>query len=274
MSDAQQHELSFAGKRAVNGRRRRGIYILPSLFTAGNLLCGYYAVLAVLSGGDTHLDYAARAIGVAFLFDSLDGFVARLTGTTGEFGKNFDSLADVISFGIAPAALAYSWGVRSLIQDGSTPVHAVQEIAWLVCLAFVICCAWRLARFNVQGMAGGSMRYFVGMPTPPAAGVIAATVHFFKEPLLNWHYAITFLVMVAVLAMLMTSTVRYPSFKEINWTRRQPSVAIILIVLLAGAIFYYSEYSLILLAGTYCISGLTMYVVRAIRHRVSPHPAG
>ena len=272
MRETEQHEMSFPRQRVANHRRRRGIYILPSLFTAGNLLCGYYAVLAVLAGGDVRLDYAARAIGVAFLFDSLDGFVARLTGTTGEFGKNFDSLADVISFGIAPAALAYSWGVRSLTGENPAAVHAVQELAWLVCLAFVICCAWRLARFNVQGMAGGGMRYFVGMPTPPAAGVIAATVHFFKAPLENWHFAVAFLILVAALAMLMTSTIRYPSFKEINWTRRQPSVAIVLIVLLAGAIFYYSEYSLILLAGGYCISGLTLYVVRAIRHRVSPHP--
>jgi phosphatidylserine synthase len=127
---AEQQELSFPGQRLVNGRRRRGIYILPSLFTVGNLLCGYYAIIAVLTGGDAHLDFAARAIGVAIIFDTFDGFVARLTGTNSEFGKQLDSLADVISFGIAPAAVAYAWGVRSLQLDSSSAIHIVQELAW------------------------------------------------------------------------------------------------------------------------------------------------
>ncbi|MFZ0819831.1 MAG: CDP-diacylglycerol--serine O-phosphatidyltransferase [Candidatus Acidiferrales bacterium] len=274
MSETEQHELSFPGQRVTNHRRRRGIYILPSFFTVGNLLCGYYAVLAILTGGAGHLDNAAKAIGVAILFDAFDGFVARLAGAESEFGKQFDSLADVISFGIAPAALAYAWGVRSLgAADTSSPVHAVQEIAWLVCLAFAICCAWRLARFNVHGMTGGGMRYFAGMPTPAAAGVIAASVHFFKDPLLNWHYAAAFLVAVGLLAALMTSTVRYPSLKNVNWARRHDSLTIVLIGLLAWCVIAYSQYTLILLAGTYCVTGPILYVVRAIRHRVSSHPA-
>ena len=215
----------------------------------------------------------AKAIGVAILFDAFDGFVARLAGAESEFGKQFDSLADVISFGIAPAAVAYAWGVRSLASDTSSPVHAVQEIAWLVCLAFAICCAWRLARFNVHGMAGSGMRYFVGMPTPAAAGAIAATVHFFKEPVLKWHYAAIFLIAVGLLAALMTSTVRYPSFKNVNWARRHDSLTIVLIGLLAWCVIAYSQYTLILLAGSYCVTGPILYVVRAIRHRVSPHPA-
>ncbi len=257
----------------MNSRRRRGIYILPSFFTVGNLLCGYYAVLAILTGGSAGLDNAAKAIGVAILFDAFDGFVARLAGAESEFGKQFDSLADVISFGIAPAALAYAWGVRTLHGDVSSPAHAVQEMAWLVCLAFAICCAWRLARFNVHGMSGGGMRYFAGMPTPAAAGAIAATVHFFKEPLLNWHYAAAFLVAVGLFAALMTSTIRYPSLKNVNWARRHDSLTIILIGLFAWCVIAYSQYTLILLAGSYCLSGPVLYILRAIRHRVSPHPA-
>jgi CDP-diacylglycerol--serine O-phosphatidyltransferase len=226
---AEQQELSFPGQRLVNGRRRRGIYILPSLFTVGNLLCGYYAIIAVLTGGEAHLDFAARALGVAIIFDTFDGFVARLTGTNSEFGKQLDSLADVISFGIAPAAVAYAWGVRSLSLDTSAPIHIVQELAWLVCLTFVICCAWRLARFNVHGMVTTSspMRYFAGMPCPAAAGCVAATVHYFKTPLDQWHYSAIFLGLVFALAALMTSKIRYPSFKGINWSRRQPSIIII-----------------------------------------------
>jgi len=267
--EIEQSELSFPAQRLTNHRRRRGIYVLPSFFTVGNLLCGYYAVLAVLTGGDGRLDNAAKAIGVAILFDAFDGFVARLTGADSEFGKQFDSLADVISFGIAPAALAYAWGVRSLVGDTYSPVRAVQEVAWLVCLAFAICCAWRLARFNIQGMVGGTTRYFVGMPTPAAAGGIAATVHFFKDPLESWRMAAVFLVAVGILAALMTSTIRYPSLKGANWTRRQPSLVIVLIALISWSIVFYSQYALIVLAGVYCCSGIVFYVVRAIRHRFS-----
>jgi CDP-diacylglycerol---serine O-phosphatidyltransferase len=269
----QQGELSFPGHRVAKRQRRRGIYLLPSMFTVGNLLCGYYAILAVLTGGDARLDFAARAIGVAILFDSFDGFVARLTGTNSEFGKQFDSLADVISFGIAPAALAYAWGVRSLASDGSQPFHVVQQLAWLICLAFVICCAWRLARFNVNGMSGSGMRYFVGLPTPGAAGAIAATVHYFKEPIEQWHLAGLFLVLVAALAGLMTSTVRYPSLKGINWTRRRPSVVIVLIGLLAWSIIYYSEQALMVLGAAYVLSGIVLELVRFIRHHLQAKPA-
>ncbi len=269
----EQQEMGFPERRGVNHRRRRGIYILPSIFTVGNLLCGYYAILAILNRGDAGLDNAARAIGVAIILDAFDGFVARWTGTSSEFGKQLDSLADVISFGIAPAALAYAWGVRSLLVETSSPVHAVREIAWLVCLAFAICCAWRLARFNVHGMAPGGMRYFVGMPTPAAAGAIAATVHYFKTPLDNWHYAVVFLGLVALLAMLMTSTVRYPSFKDINFTRRRPNIAVVLIALLIWSVVAYSEYSLAILAAGYGLSGLVLYLVRAVRHRGGQHPA-
>jgi CDP-diacylglycerol--serine O-phosphatidyltransferase len=272
---AEQQELTFPGQRLVNGRRRRGIYILPSLFTVGNLLCGYYAIIAVLTGGEARLDFAARAIGVAIIFDTFDGFVARLTGTNSEFGKQLDSLADVISFGIAPAAVAYAWGVRSLQLDSSSAIHIVQELAWLVCLTFVICCAWRLARFNVHGMVTTSspMRYFAGMPCPAAAGCVAATVHYLKTPLDQWHYSAIFLGLVMALAALMTSKIRYPSFKGINWSRRQPSITIIVITLALGAVFFYSEYALMILAFGYMVSGIVMELVRFVRHHSTSQPA-
>src|SRR5271154_2791162 len=120
--EAEQHEIPFAERRIKNPRMRRGIFLLPSLFTAANLLCGYYAVVAALIGGRDDFDHAAKAIGIAILFDSMDGRVARMTGTNTEFGVQFDSLADVVSFGIAPAVLAYAWGVRSLA--GLEPVDA------------------------------------------------------------------------------------------------------------------------------------------------------
>ena len=274
LPEAEQHELLFpGGQRLRNHRRRRGIYLIPSMLTVGNLLCGYYAVLAVILGDASRLDHAARAIGIAFLFDSMDGFTARLMGSNSDFGKNLDSLADMVSFGIAPAALAYAWGIREIPRDSSGAVH-LWQFAWVMCLFFSICCAWRLARFNVQGMAAGTgMKYFIGMPTPAAAGVVAATVHFFQDPLLNWHWSVIFFVVVGALALLMTSTVRYPSFKNINWGRRQSSLAVVVFAVLASVIFIYSEQALIVLAGVYAVSGITLHIVRLMRLRHSSSPA-
>ncbi len=259
---------------AENHRTRRGVYLLPSMLTVANLLCGYFAVLSTLRGGLTDLDNAARAIGFAVLFDALDGWVARATGTNTEFGKQFDSLADVISFGIAPAFLAFAWGVRGMLQSDAEPARQVYQLGWLVSFAFVICCAWRLARFNVHGMAPGGSRYFVGMPTPAAAGVIAATVHAWKNPIENWRWALAWMALVAVLSALMTSTVRYVSFKNIQWRRRRTSFVVVLLgIALALAIFVYSEQMLFLIASSYAVSGLTLHVVRLVRHRLVSRPA-
>jgi CDP-diacylglycerol--serine O-phosphatidyltransferase len=273
MNEFEQNEQEVvAEQRPRNHRLRRGIYLLPSFFTVANLLCGYYAVLATLKGGLTDLDYASRAIGFAILFDALDGRVARATGTNTEFGKQFDSLADVISFGIAPAFLAFAWGVRGMLQSDAGPAKHVYQLGWLVSFAFVICTAWRLARFNVHGMASGG-RYFVGMPTPAAAGMIAAMVHAWKLPLDDWRWAVAWLALVAALAALMTSTVRYYGFKDIPWTRRQPSLALVLMALLCWSIVVYSEEVLLLIAGTYAASGVSLHVVRVVRHRLVSRPA-
>ena len=267
MSEFQQYDLPVT-PNPRNHRLRRGIYLLPSFLTVANMLCGYYAVLAALHGGVDNFDRAAKAIGIAVLFDSTDGWVARATGTSSEFGKQFDSLADVISFGIAPAVLAYAWGIRTLLQSDAGAAKHVFQLGWVITLGFVICCAWRLARFNIQGMAPGGSRYFVGMPTPAAAGMIAATVHAWKTPIEDWRWSLAWLVLVAALATLMTSTIRHYSFKDIPWTRRQPSLAIVLIVLLVWSIVVYSEEVLLLIAGTYTASGIALHIVRAVRHRM------
>jgi CDP-diacylglycerol--serine O-phosphatidyltransferase len=273
MSEFEANESEvLAGSGPHNHRRRRGVYLLPGFFTVANMLCGFYAVLATFEGGQADFDKAAKAIGIAILFDSIDGFVARATGTNTEFGKQFDSLADVISFGIAPAFLAYAWGVRAFMQGDPGPARHVYQLGWLVSLAFVICCAWRLARFNVHGMTQGG-RYFVGLPTPAAAGMIAATVHARKAPLEDWRWAVAWLALVAGLAALMTSTVRYYSFKNIPWTRRQPSLALVVIGLLVWSIVVYSEEVLLLIAGSYAAVGVALHVVRVVRHRLVSRPA-
>jgi CDP-diacylglycerol--serine O-phosphatidyltransferase len=272
MSNVEQPENQLRAPRIRNPKLRRGIFLLPSLFTVGNLLCGYYASVSTLVGNSLQadpFDHASKAIGLAILFDSLDGRVARLTGTNTEFGVQFDSLADVVSFGIAPGLLAYSWGVRHLPGlDTDSGVQQIAHFGWWFCLAFVVCCAWRLARFNVQGMAPGGSKYFVGMPTPAAAGMIAATIHAFKSPIQDWRWSIAWIFLTLGLAALMTSTIRFYSFKDLPWTRKQPSLAIVFIALLGAAIWRWSEEVLLLIAGSYTAIGVTLHVVRLLRHRL------
>jgi CDP-diacylglycerol--serine O-phosphatidyltransferase len=270
MGDPEQHEIPFKERRFKNHRLRRGIFLIPSLFTAANLLCGYYAVIAASLGTPEDLNHAAKAIGFAILFDSLDGRLARLLGANTDFGVQFDSLADVVSFGIAPAVLAYAWGVRSVVGLVAEASHDLGRFAWLCCLVFSICCAWRLARFNVKGMAPGGSKYFVGMPTPAAAGVVAALVHGFHRfgPLRDWRWSVAWFLLAASLGALMTSTIRYYSFKDIPWTRKQPAFLIVILIVLAGMIWVYSEYVLVILACGYAVVGVVLHVVRLVRHRL------
>jgi CDP-diacylglycerol--serine O-phosphatidyltransferase len=261
------------------GRLRRGVYLLPSLFTVGTLVCGFYAILQTLRGAgllamnsDSRLafDYAARAIGWAILFDGLDGRIARMTNSTSEFGREFDSLADVITFGLAPALLAYSWGVRPVEQVlGLRFVERLPQIGWVVTFAFLICGAARLARFNIDaGKPTTDRRSFVGLPIPGAAGVIAAAVHFFKYPINEWPYGVAWLAIVGGLAFLMVSRVRYPSFKAFDLRRRRPYASIILIGIIVYFIWAFSEPALLLLAMVYSLSG----PVARLASRIRPHP--
>jgi CDP-diacylglycerol---serine O-phosphatidyltransferase len=256
-----------------NPRLRRGVYILPSVFTVANLLCGYYAILATLEGSIADLDNAARAIGFAIIFDSLDGRVARAMGTNSEFGKQFDSLADVVSFGMAPAFLAYAWGIHAVAAVGAPEGLHLIQLGWLVGFFYLGCCAWRLARFNIQGMAPGGNRFFAGMPTPAAAGMIAATVHFFQNPIADPRLSVLWLALLVVLGVLMSSTVRHYSFKDIQWTRRWPSLLLVALALLFGAIWFFSRATLLAMATAYLLHGIVLQAVRSARHRLASRHA-
>src|SRR5205807_9069322 len=226
--------------------------LLPSAFTIGNLLCGFYAVLATVKGGIVDLDDAARAIGFAIVFDAFDGFVARARHTNTEFGKQFDSLADMVSFGVAPAILAYTWGVRTIAQSDIPEARHIYDLAWLVSLAFALCCGWRLARFNVHGMApAGGLRYFVGMPCPAAAGMIAGVVHAWKVPIEDWRWSAAWLMLGLLLAGLMVSTIRYASFKGIPWGRRQHSLIIVAAGVLVWSGVVSQDVGLSVIGGSY-----------------------
>jgi len=194
-------------------------------------------------------------------------------GTNSEFGKQFDSLADVVSFGMAPAFLAYAWGVHSAATFSLPEGMHLIQLGWLVGFFYLGCCAWRLARFNIQGMAPGGSRYFAGMPTPAAAGMIAASVHFFQSPLSDPRLSVLWLALLVVLGVLMSSTVRHYSFKDIQWTRRAPSLFVVAMALLVGAIWFFSRYTLMIMATAYLLHGVVIQVVRSARHRVASRHA-
>jgi CDP-diacylglycerol--serine O-phosphatidyltransferase len=204
-------------KRRTPIKMRRGIYILPNLFTTGNLFCGFWAIISVFQ---EKFFYAAVAILLACAFDILDGKVARLSGATSKFGVQYDSLADLVSFGIAPALLAFSWALRPYGKFG-----------WLAAFLFVVCGALRLARFNVQS-SSGEVKYFKGLPIPAAASMIALTILLYLRLIeTDWVKDIVILVMIYVLAFLMVSNVRYLSFKELNLAKRKPFSIFIFVIL-------------------------------------------
>lgn len=260
---------------------RRGVYVLPSLFTVGTLVCGYFAVLSTLRGAQmlaagvasglalVAFDNAARAIGWAILFDGLDGRIARMTNTASPFGREFDSLADVIAFGVAPAFLAFVWGVRGVEEmAGRELIQHIRQVAWIITFGYVICGAARLARFNIDTVKPtADRRFFVGLPIPAAAGVVAAIVHWQKLPLNAWEFALGWLVVVGILAFLMVSRMRYYSFKALDLHKRRSYLAIIFIGLIVGGIFLFSEPVLLTLALTYALSGIILRITSKIRPR-------
>ena len=191
--------------RKVGQRLRRGAYLLPSLFTTGNILMGFYALVL---GDRGQFATAALLIFVAGILDGLDGYIARMTHTESDFGREFDSLADLFTFGVTPALLAYFWGLQRM-----------GRIGWLIPLFFLICTAVRLARFNVQTKVVDS-RFFVGLPSPAAAGFIGSFL--FIAPNSEWRVWLEGAMLLALVGIgsLMVSTFRYPSFKNFDLRQR------------------------------------------------------
>jgi CDP-diacylglycerol--serine O-phosphatidyltransferase len=221
-------------------KRRRGIFLLPSLLTTGNLFCGFFALLLTV---EHRYQDAALAIFVAMVMDLLDGRVARLMKATSQFGVEFDSLADVVSFCVAPAFLLYSFAL-----------HDLGRPAWFGGFLFVICGALRLARFNVQ-TGSVDRRFFIGLSTPAAAGVVASSVLLLEgEPLTPWTQA-ALAVGAYVSALLMVSTFRYWSFKEVDFVRRRPVQTLLVVVLGIMIVATHHELFLFLLFAGYALSG-------------------
>jgi len=245
--------LRFFRRSADRPRRRfrRGVYLLPSLFTLGNMFCGYACVVYAMRG---EFETAAPFIGFAFLLDGLDGRIARLTGGESEFGVQFDSLADIISFGIAPAVLSFTWGLQPLGRLG-----------WAAGFMFVACAAMRLARFNIQH--GGDKRYFVGMPSPAAAAVPAATVYAYPWGLYDYREALPVLLMVLLPAALMVSTMRFRSFKTFDLQNRKPYQALVIIAVAIAAVATHPRAVLVVLAYGYLASAFIGQAMTRFRRR-------
>jgi CDP-diacylglycerol--serine O-phosphatidyltransferase len=257
-------------KAETEARLRRGMFLLPSLFTVGNIAAGYYSITETIKSiidvgnAHTHLNFAAIAILFAIPFDALDGRIARMTNTCSDFGKELDSLADAITFGVAPSLLAMIWGFRFL-SDTMRPEwreHLHQGGAF-VCFLYLIAGVSRLARFNISHDAQPrnpgrpDRKYFVGMPIPAAAGLLAATVHLcYGYPIEAWWVAVLWLLLVGLSGYLMVSTWRFWSGKEINLARSQPYQIILVLAVLFYAIYKYSEVVLFSIALIYTFSGI------------------
>src|SRR5437588_4367043 len=266
-------------------RVRKGMFILPSLFTSANIAAGYYAiaqtVAAVGDGQSWHFDFAARAIGFAILFDGLDGRIARMTHTTSEFGKQLDSLADAITFGVAPALLAYEWGFRFADAPfGNAEWHSkLTQLGAIITFLFLTAGVSRLARFNIQhdpkpsnpGRPG--RKYFVGMPIPAGAGVVVAVVHLSGgDAIETWWLSAIWLALIFAVGYLMVSTWRFYTFKDLDMRRQHPFAAFLLVAGIVAAVWMFSGPVLFLIAMTYMLSGVLMRLAYYVR-RPSAQPA-
>ena len=271
---------------------RKGLYLLPSAFTAANIGMGYYAVMAALRGFQVigggggagferemgHFFSASRAIGWAVLFDALDGRIARLTKTTTEIGIQLDSIADVVTFGIAPAVLVYCWGYGAVFQQAvglTSWDDQLHKLGWFLSFMFLICGALRLARFNVQatrprtlaeGTAKVDKKNFVGLPIPAAAGLLAAIIHFAPHPLSSYPanrstlFAGLLMGLVAVLSVLMVSTIKYSSFKGAGAGKRSAMTVMPFIAAVGMLVWLFSRYVLLAIVAAYVLHGLLFRV--------------
>jgi CDP-diacylglycerol--serine O-phosphatidyltransferase len=240
-------------------RFRRGVYLLPALMTLSNLLCGFASVVYSTRGD---FDTAAVLIGVAMIVDTLDGFFARLTHTQSAFGAELDSLADVVSFGVAPAILAFTWGLWSLGRLG-----------WAAGFIYVAAAAMRLARFNIQSGSPADKRYFAGLPSPAAASVTAATVFLYPWGVQDYRIALLALPILLVPGFLMVSTIRFRSIKAIDVDKRRPYRLMLLGVIALAAIATHPRIALVVLSYTYVLVSHVVFVYGRLRRRSAGTPS-
>ena len=272
-------------------RPRKAAYALPTLFTAGNIFLGYISILRCFqgvmqaaagspSGAAEHFTVAAQAIVAAVVLDGLDGRIARMTNTTSAFGREMDSLADVISFGLAPAVLAFAWGVQFIEPLIDQKIRGqIFNAGYFIAFLFLLCGACRLARFNVQvnpvpkNPGRPDRKYFVGLPIPAGAAMVSAVVWASdSEPLRWWPLSVAWLALLALLGFLMVSTWRYYSFKGISFSKAYSPLTIILVGAFIYGVFNYAQLLLLAMATAYVASGIVIRIGGVLRRRIKPAP--
>ena len=276
-------------------RPRKAAYVLPTLFTAGNIFLGYIAILRTIQGvmaaaqssvgaagiaAAEDFTFAAQAIIAAVVLDGLDGRIARMTNTTSAFGREMDSLADVISFGLAPAVLAFAWGVQFVDHMIGEKIRGqIFNAGYFIAFLFLLCGACRLARFNVQvnpipkNPGRPDRKYFVGLPIPAGAFMVAAVVWANdSQPLAWWPLSVAWLALLALLGFLMVSTWRYYSFKGISFNRGYSPLIMILVGAFIYGLFNYAQLMFIAMATAYVASGIVIRIGGILRRRLRPAP--
>ena len=244
--DEHVEEVEEKGKKI----RRKGVYLLPNLFTTAALFAGFFAIVSGMNGDFAN---AGMAIFAAQMLDGFDGRVARMTNTTSAFGVQYDSLSDMVSFGLAPALVMFSWGLEPL-----------GKLGWAAAFIFCACAALRLARFNTQ-VEVVDKRYFVGLASPPAAAILAATVWSWSDTVPSYEVSIALALMTTVIGLLMVSNIRYTSFKGLDLKGRVPFVVLFAAVLIFVLVTVDPARMLLLMAVTYCFSGPAAWVFGLLR---------
>ncbi len=276
--------------RSPDRRPRRAAYALPTMFTAGNIFLGFYSIIEVFQGvidflanassAQGHFQTAALAIGWAVFLDGLDGRIARMTNTVSEFGREMDSLADVITFGIAPAVLAFAWGIQFVTPPTDLiTLEQLRRAGYFFAFLFLLCGAARLARFNVQknpvpkNPGRPDRKYFVGLPIPAAAGLVAAVVYACgSAPLRWWGYSAAWLGLLGMLGLLMVSTWRYPSFKDLNLLQPRSFISVVIVGSAIYLIWSFTQATLLAMTSAYVLTGIVTRVGGVVRRRLRRTP--
>lgn len=268
---------------------KRVAYALPTLFTAGNIFLGFVAILKAFDGAmavkagnfasNTSFEAAAKMIGIAVVLDGLDGRIARMTNTVSDFGRELDSLADAITFGLAPAILAFAWGFQFVNTDGNAFWHEhLLNFGYFVCFMFLMCGVARLARFNVQtnpvpkNPGRPDRKYFVGLPIPAAAALVVSIVYAADSaPIQSWVLAVSWMCLLALLGFLMVSTWRYYSFKDLNLLRPRSPLTVIVAAAVIYLIWNYSQPMLLAMTSAYVGAGIIIRIGGLIRRLFRHH---
>ena len=284
--------LSFPQQLTPTPDRRptKAAYALPTAFTAGNMFLGFISIMksftgaiAVAAGQDSfrgHFETAAVMIGLAVLLDGLDGRIARMTNTTSDFGREMDSMADAVTFGVAPAVLGFAWGVLGVDTGGNPMLYDhINRVGYFVCFLFLLCGTARLARFNItsnpvpKNPGRPDRKYFVGLPIPAAAGMVAAVVYAGEVPVLrSWPLTIAWIALLGLLGFLMVSTWRYRSFKDLNLLRPRSPITVVILGAFIFVIWNYSQAVLLLMGALYVGSGIAVRLGGLFRRSHHQHP--